>query len=30
LIEEVRDTYETQFEQESVLRADSEPVCISF
>lgn len=30
LVEEVRDTYETQFEQESVLRADSEPVCISF
>ncbi len=29
-IEEVRDAYETQFEQESVLRADSEPVCISF
>lgn len=30
LIEEIRDEYETQFEQESVLRADSEPVCISF
>jgi Protein of unknown function (DUF3574) len=29
-IEEIRDAYETQFDQESVLRADSEPVCISF
>lgn len=29
-IEEIREAYEVQFEQESVLRADSEPVCISF
>lgn len=29
-IEEIRDAYETQFEQESVLRVDSEPVCVSF
>jgi hypothetical protein len=29
-IEEIRDAYETQFDQESVLRADSAPVCISF
>lgn len=29
-IEEIRDVYETQFEQESVLRVDSEPVCVSF
>lgn len=29
-LEEIRDAYETQFNQESVLRADSEPVCISF
>jgi hypothetical protein len=29
-IEEIRDAYETQFDQESVLRADSVPVCISF
>jgi hypothetical protein len=29
-LEEIRDAYETQFDQESVLRADSEPVCISF
>jgi hypothetical protein len=30
LLEEIRDAYETQFDQESVLRADSQPVCISF
>ncbi len=31
LIEEIRDAYETQFEQESVLRADDAiPVCASF
>ncbi len=31
LIEEIRDEYETQFEQESVLRADDGvPVCVSF
>ena len=29
-IEEIRDAYEVQFEQESVLRVDSEPVCVSF
>lgn len=29
-IEEIRDAYEEAFEQESVLRADSAPVCISF
>ncbi len=29
-LEEIRDVYEEQFDQESVLRADSEPVCISF
>lgn len=29
-LEEIRDAYEEEFEQESVLRADSEPVCISF
>jgi hypothetical protein len=29
-IEEIRDAYETQFEQESVLRVDEEPVCVSF
>ncbi|MDQ3656296.1 MAG: DUF3574 domain-containing protein [Chloroflexota bacterium] len=29
-IEEIRDAYETAFEQESVLRVDSEPVCVSF
>ncbi len=29
-IEEIRDAYEVAFEQESVLRADSAPVCISF
>ncbi|HVL24159.1 MAG TPA: DUF3574 domain-containing protein [Thermomicrobiales bacterium] len=29
-LEEIRDAYETKFDQESVLRADSEPVCISF
>lgn len=29
-LEEIRDAYETQFDQESVLRVDSEPVCISF
>lgn len=29
-LEEIRDAYETQFDQESVLRADSAPVCISF
>lgn len=30
LLEEIRDAYETQFDQESVLRADAQPVCISF
>jgi hypothetical protein len=30
LLEEIRDAYETQFDQESVRRADSQPVCISF
>ncbi|MBA3379108.1 MAG: DUF3574 domain-containing protein, partial [Chloroflexia bacterium] len=29
-IEEIRDAYETAFQQESVLRVDSEPVCVSF
>jgi len=29
-IEEIRDLYETEFEQESVLRVDAEPVCVSF
>lgn len=29
-LEEIRDIYEQQFEQESVLRVDSAPVCISF
>lgn len=29
-IEEIRDAYEIQFEQESVLRVDSAPVCVSF
>lgn len=29
-LEEIREAYEEQFDQESVLRADSEPVCISF
>ncbi len=29
-LEEIRDAYETQFDQESVLRVDSQPVCISF
>jgi hypothetical protein len=29
-LEEIREVYEEQFDQESVLRADSEPVCISF
>ena len=28
--EEIRDAYETQFDQESVLRADAGPVCTSF
>ncbi|HYH11808.1 MAG TPA: DUF3574 domain-containing protein [Thermomicrobiales bacterium] len=28
--EEIRDAYEEQFDQESVLRVDSEPVCVSF
>jgi hypothetical protein len=30
LLEEIRDAYETQFNQESVLRADAAPVCTSF
>jgi hypothetical protein len=30
LLEEIRDAYETQFEQNSVLRADIRPVCTSF
>ena len=30
LLEEIRDEYEEQFRQESVLRADSYPVCTSF
>ncbi len=29
-IEEIRDLYEDEFDQESVLRVDSEPVCVSF
>jgi len=29
-IEEIRDAYEVAFEQESVLRVDSAPVCVSF
>ena len=29
-IEEIRDAYEIEFEQESVLRVDEEPVCVSF
>ncbi|MEJ7901372.1 MAG: DUF3574 domain-containing protein [Thermomicrobiales bacterium] len=29
-IEEIRDAYETAFQQESVLRVDSEPACVSF
>lgn len=29
-IEDIRDAYETQFDQESVLRVDEEPVCVSF
>lgn len=29
-IEEIRDLYEGTFDQESVLRVDSEPVCVSF
>lgn len=30
LLEEIRDEYEEQFDQQSVLRADAEPVCTSF
>ena len=30
LLEEIRDAYETQFEQDSVLRSDVSPVCTSF
>ncbi|MCD6033752.1 MAG: hypothetical protein K0S78_5938 [Thermomicrobiales bacterium] len=30
LLEEIRDAYETQFNQESVLRVDVSPVCTSF
>jgi len=30
LLEEIRDAYEQQFNQESVLRADTYPVCTSF
>lgn len=30
LLEEIRDAYEEQFEQTSVLRADAAPVCTSF
>ena len=29
-IEEIREAYKTEFEQESVLRVDAEPVCVSF
>jgi hypothetical protein len=29
-IEEIREIYEVEFDQESVLRVDSEPVCVSF
>ena len=29
-IEDIRDRYEIEFDQESVLRVDSEPVCVSF
>lgn len=29
-IDEIREAYKAEFDQESVLRADSEPVCISF
>jgi hypothetical protein len=29
-IEEIRESYETGFDQESVLRVDAEPVCVSF
>lgn len=29
-LEEIRDLYEAEFDQESVLRVDSEPVCVSF
>lgn len=29
-LEEIRDAYETAFEQESVLRVDSAPICVSF
>ncbi len=29
-IEEIRDIYETEFDQESVLCVDAEPVCVSF
>jgi hypothetical protein len=29
-LEEVRDAYEVQFDQESVLRVDAAPVCVSF
>lgn len=29
-LDEIREAYKTRFDQESVLRADSEPVCISF
>lgn len=30
LLEEIRDAYEEQFQQQSVLRADTAPVCTSF
>jgi hypothetical protein len=30
LLEEIRDVYETQFNQESVLRVDVAPACTSF
>ena len=29
-IDEIREAYKAQFDQESVLRADATPVCISF
>ena len=29
-IDEIREAYKTEFEQESVLRVDAEPVCVSF
>lgn len=29
-LDEIREAYKTEFEQESVLRVDAEPVCVSF